>query len=141
MGSCGKDKDYITREGIFRYMWMNTELTEEHKSYILNQYPHIYELHSCIKEFRRIFEERKVPLLHLFVEKYSKSEIKALQSFANGLSRDIDAVENAVAYDYSNGFVEGTNSRLKMIKRTMYGRCGKRLLEAKLRYPKATAYG
>ena len=34
----------------------------------------------------------------------------------------------------SNGFVEGTNSRLKMIKRTMYGRCGKRLLEAKLRY-------
>ena len=54
---------------------------------------------------------------------------------------NIDAVENAVAYDYSNGFVEGTNSRLKMIKRTMYGRCGKRLLEAKLRYPKATAYG
>ena len=112
-GSCGKDKDYITREGIFRYMWMNTELTEEHKCYVLNQYPHIYELHNCIKEFRRIFEERKVPLLYLFVEKYSKSEIKALRSFANGLSRDIDAVENAVAYDYSNGFVEGTNSRLK----------------------------
>lgn len=85
--------------------------------------------------------EIKVPLLYLFIEKYSKSEIKALQSFANGLSRDIDAVENAVAYDYSNGFVEGTNSRLKMIKRTMYGRCDKRLLEAKLRYPKATAYG
>ena len=140
-GSCGKDKDYITREGIFRYMWMNTELTEGHKCYVLNQYPHIYELHNCIKEFRRIFEERKVPLLYLFVEKYSKSEIKALRSFANGLSRDIDAVENAVAYDYSNGFVEGTNSRLKMIKRTMYGRCGKRLLEAKLRYPKATTYG
>lgn len=140
-GSCGKDKDYITREGIFRYMWMNTELTEEHKCYVLNQYPHIYELHNCIKEFRRIFEERKVPLLYLFVEKYSKSEIKALRSFANGLSRDIDAVENAVAYDYSNGFVEGTNSRLKVIKRTMYGRCGKRLLEAKLRYPKATTYG
>lgn len=140
-GSCGKDKDYITREGIFRYMWMNTELTEKHKHYILNQYPHIYELHNCIKEFRRIFEERKVPLLYLFVEKYSKSEIKALRSFANGLSRDIDAVENAVAYDYSNGFVEGTNSRLKMIKRTMYGRRGKRLLEAKLRFPKVVVYG
>ncbi len=35
---------------------------------------------------------------------------------------------------FSNGFVEGTNSRLKMIKRSMYGRCGKQLLEAKLRY-------
>ena len=39
---------------------------------------------------------------------------------------------------YSNGFVEGTNSRLKMIKRTMYGRCGRKLLEAKLRYKKVT---
>ena len=73
-------------------------------------------------------------MLYLFVEKYSKSNLTALKSFADGLRRDIDAIENAVAYEYSNGFVEGTNSRLKMIKRTMYGRCGKRLLEAKLRY-------
>ena len=101
----------------------------------------MYELHCCIREFRRIFERRNVPLLYLFIEKYSNSDIKALRSFANGLERDLDAVENAVAYDYSNGFVEGTNSRLKMIKRTMYGRCGKRLLEAKLRYMKIVADG
>lgn len=60
--------------------------------------------------------------------------IKAIKSFSEGLKRDIDAVENAVAYDYSNGFLEGTNRRLKMIKRTMYGCCRKQLLEAKLRY-------
>ncbi len=46
--------------------------------------------------------------------------------------KDIDAVENAVAYDYSNGFVEGTNSKLKMVKRTMYGRCKMSLLSAKM---------
>ena len=103
---------------------------------LTEKYPNIQELHCCIKEFRNIFKKRKVPLLYLFVEKYSKSAVKALKSFADGLRRDIDAVENAVAYEYSNGFVEGTNSRLKMIKRTMYGRCGKRLLEAKLRYMK-----
>ena len=40
----------------------------------------------------------------------------------------------AFCIDFSNGFVEGTNSRLKMIKRTMYGRYGRQLLEAKLRY-------
>lgn len=73
-------------------------------------------------------------MLHLFIEKYSDSNFKTLKRFASRLKRDIDAVENAVAYEYSNGFVEGTNSRLKMIKRTMYGRCGKQLLEAKLRY-------
>ena len=70
----------------------------------------------------------------LFIEKYCKSKVKALKSFAEGLKRDIDAVENEVVYDYSNGFVEGTNSRLKMIKRTIYGRCRKCLLETKLRY-------
>ena len=77
----------------------------------------------------------------MFVEKYSNSSIKALKSFADGLKRDIDAVENAVAYNLSNGFVEGTNSRLKMIKRSMYGRCGKQLLEAKLRYTKSSKNG
>ncbi|MGV8165324.1 MAG: transposase [Alkaliphilus sp.] len=55
-----------------------------------------------------------------------------LDSFANGLAKDIDAIENAVAYDLSNGFVEGTNSKLKMIKRTMYGRCKLNLLSAKM---------
>lgn len=110
------------------------QLTDEHKKYIYDQYPHIRELDCCIKEFRNILKTRKVPLLHLFIEKYSDSNFKTLKRFANGLKRDIDAVENAVAYEYSNGFVEGTNSRLKMIKRTMYGRCGKQLLVAKLRY-------
>ena len=54
-------------------MWMNTELTDDHKKYIYEKYPNIRELHCCIKEFRNIFKKRKVPLLYLFVEKYSKS--------------------------------------------------------------------
>ncbi len=83
---------------------------------------------------RYIKECQNIPLLYLFIEQHCKSVIKAIKSFAEGLKRDIDAVENAVAYDYSNGFLEGTNRRLKMIKRTMYGCCRKQLLEAKLRY-------
>lgn len=136
VGSAGKEKDYITREGVFRHMWMNTKLTEEHKEYIFEHYSQIPELCRCIKEFREIFVKRNVPMLYLFIEKYEDSSIKAIKSFAKGLERDIDAIENAVAYKYSNGFVEGTNSRLKMIKRTMYGRCGRKLLEAKLKYKK-----
>lgn len=33
-GSKGESMDYFTQEGVFRHMWMNTELTEEHKKYI-----------------------------------------------------------------------------------------------------------
>lgn len=103
-------------------MWMNTELADDHKKYIYEKYPNIKELDCCINEFRNIFRKRNMPLLYLFLQKYSKSGSKVLKSFSKRLKRDINAVDNAVAYDYSNGFVEGTNGRLKMIKRTMYDR-------------------
>ena len=82
-----------------------------------------------------------VVLLYLFIDKYKKSKIKVLCSFTKGLDNDMDAVGNAVPYDYSNGFAEGTNSRLKMIKRTMYGKCNRELLEAKLRYMRQEQIG
>ena len=75
-GSKGKEKDYITREGVFRYMWMNTELSDNHKEYIYEKYPNIWELQCCIREFRNIFKNHNVPMLYLFVEKYSKSLLK-----------------------------------------------------------------
>ena len=75
-----------------------------------------------------------MPLLYLYIERYKKSSIKELSSFAKGLEKDISAVENAVASSLSNGFVEGTNSKVKMVKRTMYGRCSQKLLAAKLMY-------
>ena len=43
-GSIGKEKDYITREGVFRHMWMNTELTTAHKNFIYSRYPKVWEL-------------------------------------------------------------------------------------------------
>ncbi len=88
-GSKGKDKDYITREGVFRYMWMNTELSDNHKEYIYEKYPNIWKLQCCIREFRNIFKNHNVPMLYLFVEKYSKNLLKPLRSFAEGLKRDI----------------------------------------------------
>ena len=73
-----------------------------------------------------------MPELYLFIERYSQSDIAEFRTFARGLFRDIDAVENAVASSLSNGFVEETNNKLKMIKRTMFGRCNPKLLSAKL---------
>lgn len=75
-----------------------------------------------------------MPLLYLHIEKYKTSELKAIARFAIGLEKDLDAVENSVASVLLNGFVEGTNSKLKMVKRTMYGRCSKLLLATKLMY-------
>ena len=115
-GGTGKVQAHITRESVFQHMWMNIELTDFHKAYIHEKYPELFQIHSCIREFRNIFENRNVSFLYLFIEKYRNEEIKLLKSFAKGLGHDIDAVENAVSYDYSNGLVEGTNSRDRLVE-------------------------
>lgn len=133
--------DHLSRSGIFRFIWMNAELTEEHAHYLIQNYPELKELLVCVREFREIYQRKSMPLLYLFIKKYKTSSIKELSKFAVGLEKDLDAVENSVASSLSNGFVEGTNSKLKMVKRTMYGRCNKALLSAKLMYGKEIVYG
>ncbi len=129
--------EYISRKGIFNHLWMDIELTAGHRRYLWEKYPILWELESCIREFRALFSKRSMPGLYLFINRYSSSKIKELASFAKGLQKDISAVENAVASPLSNGFVEGTNSKVKTIKKTMYGRCGITLLSAKLMYNNA----
>jgi predicted transcriptional regulator len=129
-----EEYDYITRTALFRFLWMNAELPPDHKEYIFNNHPQLHELYVCIKEFRQIFEKGWVPLLYMFIEKYKRSNQKALAVFSKGLEKDIEAVENAVSCALSNGFVEGTISKLKMTKRVMYGRCSRSLLAAKMMY-------
>ena len=126
--------DHITRKGIFNHLWMNIKLSPEHREYLWSNNSVLPELESCIREFRDIFDKKSMPRLYIFIERYKNSSIKEIASFANGLEKDIAAVENAVASPLSNGFVEGTNSKVKTIKKAMYGRCGKLLLSAKLMY-------
>ena len=133
--------DHISRNGIFRFLWMNLEITNSHKSYLMDTYPQLRILMSCIREFREIFQKKSMPCLYLFIEKYKNSDLKEVSRFVSGIERDLSAVENAVASSLSNGFVEGTNSKLKMIKRTIYGRCSKELLSAKLIYMSKSNYG
>ena len=87
-----------------------------------------------------ISPKKSMPLLYLFIERYKNSDLKEISQFANGLGKDIEAVNNSVASELSNGFVEETNSKLKMVKRTMYGRCYKTLLAARLMYTKFEWY-
>lgn len=123
---------YIKRSYIFNYLWMNAKLSEREKNYLYVNYPKVFKLKKCIIEFRELFKIKSLVLLYIFIDKYINIDITELASFVNGLLRDIEAIENSVSSDLSNGFVEGTNSKLKMIKRTMYGICSKKLLAAKL---------
>jgi transposase len=55
-----------------------------------------------------------------------------LGGFAEGLGKDLAAVRAALGTPWSTGPVEGQISRLKTIKRTMYGRAGFDLLRSRV---------
>ena len=55
-----------------------------------------------------------------------------IRSFANGVEKDQAAVSNAIVSPWSNGQTEGQITRLKLIKRQMYGRAKLDLLQARL---------
>jgi len=62
-----------------------------------------------------------------------------LRRFVTGLNRDHHAIHNALTLPYSNGPTEGNVNRLKLIKRTMYGRASFGLLRKKVLYQPARA--
>jgi transposase len=61
-----------------------------------------------------------------------RARASLVASFANGVARDIAAVRAAVVSRWSNGQTEGQITKLKLVKRQMYGRGKLDLLEARL---------
>ncbi|MGH4036074.1 ISL3 family transposase [Actinomycetota bacterium Odt1-20B] len=56
------------------------------------------------------------------------ADLPFLHAFATGLERDRTAVDAAVTLPWHNGRTEGANTKIKLIKRQLYGRAGHRLL-------------
>jgi transposase len=79
--------------------------------------------------FAAIVRERKIGDLDNWLAEAAESE---LRSFANGLKQDEAAVRAALKLPWSNGQTEGQITRLKLIKRQMYGRAKCDLLRARV---------
>ena len=123
---------YVSSGTIFKFLWSGIEIDEKDLKYIFNKYPILEEIHYSICDFRNIYTQKDAALLEQYIETYKNCSIDSLKSFANGLSLDIDAVKNSVISDLSNGFVEGINNKIKVIKRIMFGRAKLDLLTAKI---------
>lgn len=64
--------------------------------------------------------------------KCSEGELPDLRTFAERLQRDREAVLGAMTEEWSDGQVEGQITRLKLIKRQMYGRAKLDLLRKRV---------
>jgi hypothetical protein len=87
------------------------------------------EAREIIAEFHLMIRRRTEAGLTLWIER-ARSSLVA--SFANGVARDEAAVRTAITSPWSNGQTEGQITRLKLVRRQMYGRGKNDLLQARL---------
>lgn len=98
----------------------------------LQQNEEFNNLVILLKEFKHILFSKDPSKLEPWLEKSKLINIEELNKFCNTIEKDLDAVKNAIIYDYSNGLTEGFNNKTKVIKREMYGRCSFDLLKTKV---------
>ena len=80
---------------------------------------HTYEL---IQDFTTMLRERQGEQLDSWLKVVEEQGVAELQSFAQGLKKDYDAVKAGLTLEWSQGPVEGHVHRLKLLKRQAYGR-------------------
>ena len=70
--------------------------------------------------------------LNTWLKAVEASHLEAFQTFVTGVQKDKDAVLAGLTLPWSNGPLEGHVNRLKLIKRSMYGRAEFDLLKLRV---------
>jgi transposase len=82
--------------------------------------------------FCAIVRERQADRVDHWLARAMASDVAPLRRFATGLRADYEAVKAGLKLPWSNGPVEGHINRLKMLKRSMFGRAKLDLLSQRL---------
>jgi hypothetical protein len=77
-------------------------------------------------------KQRQARRLDAWLAQAHQSSSVELQGFASGIKRDYAAVQAALSLPWSQGQVEGQMTRLKFLKRQMYGRAHFDLLRSRV---------
>ncbi len=119
------------RQAVWLFLRDEDDLTVAQRAYraeLLRCCPDIASALPLVEEFQRLVRARDTPALVTWLSAAETSELREFHEFAGGLRRDYGAVEAAVTSEWSSGQVEGQVTRLKLVKRSMYGRAGFPLL-------------
>jgi transposase len=91
--------------------------------------PPLVEAREIIAEFHRMIRHKAVAGLTPWIE---RARTSLVASFGSGVAKDDAAVRAAITLPWSNGQTEGQITRLKLVRRQMYGRGKIDLLQARL---------
>jgi len=99
--------------------------------HLLQERPELQPLYQLAQRFVRLVRQRQVKALAPWLVEAQHACWPELRQLARGLARDQAAVRAALQLPYSNGPVEGQVTRLKLLKRQMYGRAKLPLLRCR----------
>lgn len=91
--------------------------------------PLLVKARDIIADFHRMIRRKAENELAPWIDRARESLVA---SFGNGVAKDIQAVRAAIVSPWSNGQTEGQITKLKLVKRQMYGRGKLDLLQARL---------
>lgn len=110
------------------------ELSQSENAFLLclRENPLMQNVYDLAQRFMTLLRQRQKGSLSCWREDARSSAITAIAGFSKGLEQDLPAVEAGLSLPWSNGPTEGQVNRLKLVKRSMYGRAGFDLLKARV---------
>ncbi|HEY6542884.1 MAG TPA: ISL3 family transposase [Ktedonobacteraceae bacterium] len=98
------------------------ELQQQTLAFIRQASIQVEQAYQLAQSFTHMLRHRQGERLDEWLQEVLTSSLPELRQFAAGIQRDKAAVQASLTLSYSNGLVEGQINRLKLIKRSMYGR-------------------
>jgi transposase len=94
--------------------------------------PTLKRAYELVQDFLSMVHKREGARLDAWLTRVAESGLPELQSFAAGVKKDKDAVQAGLTWPINTGMIQGHVTKLKLIKRTMYGRAGFALLRQRV---------
>jgi transposase len=116
-------------------VWHKDQLPEEERDYLrrlCDQAPTSALAYDLAQEFADMARQRTGRRFDAWLTRATTSGIPELDRSARGLTDDRAAVEAALSLEWSNGQTEGQINKLKLLKRSMFGRANFDLLRRRV---------
>lgn len=98
----------------------------------LQQHEGVGQIRELARQFAALVRERRLDRLDPWLDACRTGSIEEMATFAVALTRDDNAVRAALTLPWSNGPVEGHIHKVKLIKRSAYGRMKPDLLRQRV---------
>jgi transposase len=98
----------------------------------IRQHPEVARASTLAQDFQALVRHRRAEGLDAWLAASQTSGIPELQRFATGLQHAYASIRATLSEPWSTGQVEGQITRVKLVKRQMYGRAKVDLLKQRV---------